>query len=404
MGSQGDGAALIDWRLARATANRLMASSPTTSPTEADEVVDELRRLADESVGHVAEHTGMRVPHPGPPTVVVDRPGWLDVNLDSFALNMKPMLDRMAASAGNPMLGVVSQVGSRVTGVELGALLAYISSRVLGQYEPFLPSVGAPERGNGTLLLVAPNIVAVERDLGVDPTDFRRWVCLHEETHRVQFNAVPWMREYTASLIRRLTTDAALDARVLATWGANLVRAVTELSRGKGVTLRDLITTDEQRRTLDSLTALMSLLEGHAEHVMDGVGPSVVPSVAEIRVAFQARRQRSGLDSLMRQLLGLEAKMRQYRDGEKFVTAVVTKVGMAGFNEVWTAPERLPTLAEIHDPAAWVTRVHGVHAGSRTKRVATEAAAPPTDPAAAPGEPGAAAAELPAPAGDGRRQ
>ncbi len=104
----------------------------------------------------------------------------------------------------------------------------------------------------------------------------------------------------------------------------------------------------------------MSLLEGHADYVMDGVGPGVVPTVEKIRAAFQERRTSArGLDALLRKLLGMEAKLRQYRDGEKFVRGVVDAVGMDGFNEVWSTPETLPSMAEVHDPDAWVARVHG---------------------------------------------
>jgi coenzyme F420 biosynthesis associated uncharacterized protein len=108
----------------------------------------------------------------------------------------------------------------------------------------------------------------------------------------------------------------------------------------------------------------MSLLEGHADYVMDGVGPEVVPSVAEIRRKFQQRRAgASRPDQILRRLLGLEAKMRQYRDGERFVRAVVERVGMAGFNRVWQSPDTLPRKAELTDPDAWISRIHGPRAG-----------------------------------------
>ena len=121
----------------------------------------------------------------------------------------------------------------------------------------------------------------------------------------------------------------------------------------------DLVSSPSQRTVMDRLTAVMSLLEGHADFVMDGVGPAVIPTVGDIRAAFQARRNSaSGLDQVLRRLLGLEAKMRQYADGVRFVRAVVDEVGMAGFNRVWESPQTLPSLLELHDPAAWVTRVH----------------------------------------------
>jgi coenzyme F420 biosynthesis associated uncharacterized protein len=294
--------------------------------------------------------------------VVVDRQRWLDVNVDAFEVQVQPLLDKIAASRTGQLAGAVSAVGRRATAFEVGFLLSFVGSRVLGQYEPFLPSIGGAADRHGTLLLVAPNVVAAERDMRLSPADFRRWVCLHEETHRVQFTAVPWMRDHVSGLVRKLLLATDVDPGVVVTWANNLARAAGDTVRGKGAfSLVDLITSPEQRLLMDQLTALMSVLEGHAEFVMDGVGPQVVPTVADIRVAFNARRAgRSSLDTLLRHLLGLEAKMRQYRDGERFVSTVVGQVGMAGFNEVWAAPANLPSLDELHDPSAWVARVHAV--------------------------------------------
>jgi coenzyme F420 biosynthesis associated uncharacterized protein len=144
----------------------------------------------------------------------------------------------------------------------------------------------------------------------------------------------------------------------------DLLRGIGEAARGGNVDLISLVLrSPEQRATMDRLTAVMSLLEGHAEHVMDGVGPGVVPTVVEIREAFQTRRANvSSLDQLLRRVLGMDAKMRQYRDGKKFVDAVIEQVGMAGFNRIWESPQTLPTLDEIHAPADWVARVHGAPA------------------------------------------
>jgi coenzyme F420 biosynthesis associated uncharacterized protein len=355
------GAAMVDWKLAAATAKRLMPAPPAMSPAEVHALVEELRRFAAESRGHVAELTGLRAPDDGSPVRVVDRHGWVEVNIDGFRAMTEPLLDKLAASR-TPGLGVISAVGRRITGVELGGLLAYIGTKILGQYEAFLPSVGAP--GYGTLLLVAPNIAAVERQLGVDPADFRRWVCLHEETHRVQFTAVPWLREHVAGEIRGLLDGADLDAAEFFRRMTDLLRGIGEAARGGNVDLISLVLrSPEQRATMDRLTAVMSLLEGHAEHVMDGVGPGVVPTVVEIREAFQTRRANvSSLDQLLRRVLGMDAKMRQYRDGKKFVDAVIEQVGMAGFNRIWESPQTLPTLDEIHAPADWVARVHGAPA------------------------------------------
>jgi coenzyme F420 biosynthesis associated uncharacterized protein len=116
----------------------------------------------------------------------------------------------------------------------------------------------------------------------------------------------------------------------------------------------------EQRAVLDRLTAVMSLLEGHADFVMDGVGPSVIPTVDAIRAKFTSRRAGGNpLDQLLKRLLGLDAKLRQYQDGAAFVRHVVDRVGMDGFNRIWTGPNTLPTKNEIANPDAWVSRLHG---------------------------------------------
>jgi coenzyme F420 biosynthesis associated uncharacterized protein len=188
------------------------------------------------------------------------------------------------------------------------------------------------------------------------------WVCLHEETHRVQFTAVPWMRQYLRDQITEFVDATETDTAVFV---ARLGEVVRSVIRGPGDehesrSLLDLVQSPAQRAVIDRVTAAMSLLEGHAEVVMDGVGPDVVPSVEKIRRKFQRRRASAkGLERTARRLLGLEAKMRQYRDGARFVRSVVDEVGMAGFNKVWESPETLPTLAEITDSVAWVRRVHG---------------------------------------------
>ena len=248
-------------------------------------------------------------------------------------------------------------LGSRISGAEVGGLLAFMSSRVLGQFDPFWDG---PAGEPGRLLLVAPNIVQVEQKLGVDPRDFRAWVCLHEETHRVQFTAVPWMRGHVRSLLDRFIEATDVGSEAMNRFLGDATDAVIKSVKGEGdVSLGSLFQNEEQRELVAQVTGVMSLLEGHADVVMDGVGPEVVPSVATIRRRFDQRRQGQGaLDRLLRRLLGLEAKMRQYRDGAAFVRGVEKQVGLEGFNAVWAEPANLPTAAEILDPDAWVRRVH----------------------------------------------
>jgi coenzyme F420 biosynthesis associated uncharacterized protein len=295
------------------------------------------------------------------PVLVVDRGAWVQANTDGLRKLIRPLLDKVREKRGDPG-PLAAAVGSRVTGAEVGTLLAYLSGKVLGQFDPYADQggdVGSPTAGR--LLLVAPNVVQVERELAVDPHDFRLWVCLHEETHRVQFTAVPWLRSYLLGEIAALLGGTEVDPQRLAEMLRDGAAQVTRMLRGGSeASLLDLVQTPEQREILERLTAVMSLLEGHADVVMDGVGPQFVPSVEEIRRKFNARRAGAGaLDQMVRKLLGLDAKLRQYKDGAAFVRGVVAKVGMEGFNVVWAGAEYLPDKAEIADPARWVARVHG---------------------------------------------
>ena len=203
---------------------------------------------------------------------------------------------------------------------------------------------------------MAPNIVHTEREIGADPTDFRLWVCLHEETHRVQFTAVPWMRDHLFAEIGKLAET--MEPSGLLDDGLGRIAEALKGARASGASLLDVVSTPEQKDLIDRLTGVMSLLEGHADVVMDGVGPRVIPSVASIRDRFNERRKGVGvLDKVLRRLLGLDAKMAQYRDGAAFVRHVVDEAGMEQFNAVWERPEHLPSKVEIKDPQAWMARV-----------------------------------------------
>jgi coenzyme F420 biosynthesis associated uncharacterized protein len=320
------------------------------TPAEAATIVADLRAAAASAVDPVASTSGLVAPDDAPPPLVVDRIGWISANVDSFRAMLEPVVDKLVAKKKMP--AATAAIGGKVTGAEMGGLLAFLATKVLGQYD--LAPGGTPR-----LLLVAPNIVATERRLDVDPTDFRRWVAMHEETHRVQFTAVPWLREHLVRESQGLAVDLAPTPEDLNRRLEALAKNLPDvLTSGEGIA--QILATPEQRARIAELTAVMSLLEGHADVVMDDVGPKVIPSVGEIRRKFDERRQGSvGIDRILRRLLGLEAKMRQYRDGAVFVRAVTDQVGRDGFNAVWSSPDTLPHAAEIVDPAAWVRRVHG---------------------------------------------
>jgi coenzyme F420 biosynthesis associated uncharacterized protein len=231
---------------------------------------------------------------------------------------------------------------------------------ILGQYDPFGPN-------GGELLLVYPNVIAVERQLRVLPADFRLWVCLHEVTHRVQFRANPWLVDHMSQALAVLTDDVSEDIAEMAGRLAGFVRNRRDGANGAApepnstgmIGFLRAVQSEPQRQALDRLLVLGTLLEGHADHVMDAVGPAVVPSVSIIRRRFDERRSRQQppLQRVVRALLGFDAKLSQYTRGKAFVDHVVSRVGMARFNTVWSSAETLPLPTEVDEPQRWIDRV-----------------------------------------------
>ena len=362
--------AVLDWAAAGAAAGAIAPPGPPLTRPEIEALVVDIRDAAVRAQGPVADTARMHVPGGQGVVLVVDRPGWARANARSFGALVDPVLEPALAkqasaraertgSAPRSVPPAVAAVSRAVNAAETGALLAFLATKVLGQYDLFGPA-------GGRLLLVAPNIAHVESEIGAVPADFRLWVCLHEETHRVQFGANPWFAAWFTEQVRELVADLLEDP------GASVERLLEGLGRlpelfrtpqagePPSMGLVDLIQTPEQREKLESLTAVMSLLEGHADVVMDEVGPLVVPTVNQIRARFDKRRQGLGpVDRVVRRLLGLEAKAAQYRDGAAFVRAVTAEVGTDGFNAVWSSPDTLPRRGELADASAWVARVHG---------------------------------------------
>ncbi|NVM95030.1 zinc-dependent metalloprotease [Arthrobacter sp. AETb3-4] len=372
-------ASLVNWELAARTAANLAPAGPSLNGAEIGRTVENLRFMAEKSVPHVHEISRLEAARDlrDSEVLVVDRASWAKANTQSFAVMMDPIMSALAAKQAAAGKNAVA-AGATVTGAQLGAVLAFLSSKVLGQYDPFAalavpqePAVpqeaseGAarPAASGGRLLLVAPNILTVERELKVDPDDFRLWVCLHEQTHRVQFAAAPWLRHHMLAEIEKLGGLLVGDTDKL---GERLLQAVRSLGGRKGDApgtpsrgaVLDLLQSPEQKAALSHVTAVMSLLEGHANVVMDGVDQSIVPTVRTIRQRFNSRgRDRGVIEKFIRNLMGLDAKMRQYSDGARFVRQVVAIAGMDGFNKVWTQAENLPTEPEIHEARLWVERM-----------------------------------------------
>jgi coenzyme F420 biosynthesis associated uncharacterized protein len=357
--------ALINWDLAASTAARLAPPGPILRSAEIGAAVDNLRLMADISVPHVHDITGLEAARDlrDSSVLVVDRASWAKANTQSFAVMLKPAMEKMLESRRGAMSPGALAVSGAITGSQLGAVLAFLSSKVLGQYDPFSALADdSTAPAGGRLLLVAPNIIQVERELNVAPEDFRLWVCLHEQTHRVQFAAAPWLRHHMLNEIDNLSAhllgnvDSLLE-RASAAARSLRDRTATGTSPGRGAIL-DLLQDPEEKAAISHLTAVMSLLEGHANVVMDAVDASLVPSVKTIRQRFNDRgKDRGVIEKFIRSLLGLDAKMRQYSDGARFVRAVVDVAGMDGFNKVWESVDHLPTEPEIHDAKLWLERM-----------------------------------------------
>ncbi|WP_304107638.1 zinc-dependent metalloprotease [Mycolicibacterium bacteremicum] len=346
--SQTNVGAAVDWAVAATVGVKLSRPGPATTDYTRGQAIAQLAESARTAELPVREVTHLNEGAEVPEARVVDRPQWVRAATESMRL--------MTGGSTDAPRGLAAAVTSKVTGAQTGAVLSFISGGILGQYDPF--------SGGGELLLVYPNVIAVERQLRVNPADFRLWVCLHEVTHRVQFRANPWLAEHMSSSLETLTGDGAdqvgdLVGR-LSEYVRNQRNGAAEEPNSTGVLgLLRAAQAEPQREALDRLLVLGTLLEGHAEHVMDAVGPAVVPSVATIRRRFDERRQRKQppLQRIIRTLLGFDAKLSQYTRGKVFVDEVVSRVGMDRFNVIWTDAETLPRPAEIEEPQRWIDRV-----------------------------------------------
>ena len=328
--------------LIRRASRGTMAKGPVVSAEYAAASVASLRELAQVATREITAVSLLEAPATHE-TVIVDRAGWVTSNLNALAVISEiGMEDTKDGEDGNPL-------ADRAGAIQTGLALGWASGKVLGQYE----ALADP----GRLLLVAPNIVQVAQTLDVDERDFQLWVCLHEETHRLQFGAVPWMQDHFIGLIKEMVGAEKLPG---SSYPWRIIRVINSLIRADDSSVIELVQSDDQVRIYRKIVALLTLLEGHADFVMDQGGPDLVPSVAEIRKKFEVRRDSN--KKLASRLLGMDEKLMQYRKGEAFVRSCVTEMGIADFNVVWAAPQNLPDMSEIENPAAWRTRILTHHA------------------------------------------
>lgn len=350
---------MVDWKLAAKLAGKIAPAGPKISAREIRSAVESMRYAASDSVDHVYAITGLEAAADlrDSEVVVIDRASWAQANSQTFELMIEPLAASSMGKRHDQLNGIQKLILQKAGATEVGAALSFLSTRVLGQYDPYAALVDGGPAG-GRLMIVAPNILQVEKELNVEPEDFRLWVCLHEQTHRVQFAVAPWLREYMRDAMNRLgdelgETSENVPARIIDA----LKEARGAKTKPRGV---ELLLSKQGRETMDQVTAVMSLLEGHANVVMDAVDASIVPSVKTIRRRFNRRGETQGfLVKFVSKLMNMDVKMQQYKNGQKFVQFIVDARGMDEFNRIWESPETLPTLAEIHNPQAWIDRVLG---------------------------------------------
>jgi|tagenome__1003787_1003787.scaffolds.fasta_scaffold20626169_2 coenzyme F420 biosynthesis associated uncharacterized protein len=351
---------MVDWSLARQLA-RLAANAGSTPPPLPE---TDFPRLVAESERHLTDYTGL-VPEGGIPAPErVDRATWAEVNVDSLGGLLGPVTDRLGGrfEGAGPFAGPLRTAAGATVAAECGLVLGYMSQRVLGQYELSLLEPERPPR----LLFVEPNLARAVRDLEIDADSFLRWIVLHEVTHVLQFAGVPWLRDHMGSLMREYLGTVEVRIERGAAGGLPSMpdmRALVERFREGGLVA--LVQTREQRDIFDRIQAVMSVIEGYSEHVMDAVGEKVLPAYEGLREAMERRRRsRSAPERVLQRMLGLDLKMRQYEQGKRFCDAVASRHGVAMLNRVWESPGAIPTLAEIEDPEAWVARIDGRRAAA----------------------------------------
>ncbi len=341
---------MIDWILAEKIAGYVAGESDAEPPR-----VD-LAPLAAESARRVIEYTGLTPARELPPPEGISRQEWIASNIASMRLLMDPVLEKAGQGLGPLRPAIQLGVGA-VLSAEVGVVLGYLGQRVLGQYELVLLDEAVADRPP-RLLFVMPNLGGAVKAFRAEETEFMTWVALHEVTHAVQFSGVPWLHAHLAGLVRELLSQAELridTRRRFRLPSRDEVRRVGRALRSGDMI--SILTNSTERETLNRVQAVMAVVEGHAEHVMDVVAPDLLPSLPKLRRALdERRRSQSGLSRILGRLLGMEMKLRQYERGKIFCDAVVRTAGPEGLQHVFSSPEALPTFAEIEDPAAWLRR------------------------------------------------
>lgn len=289
---------------------------------------------------------------------VVSRAEWVKTNVSTFAQLMGKIegnvLNEVVPQGAGIIKSSMAIANRAVATRQVGYLLGFIGQRVLGQYDLALLSAEATP---GRLVFVDENIRRIAVSLGVPLNPFRTWIALHETTHAFEFEAHPWLRPYLAGRLEKQLASFSSGMTLLSQDVLARLRR-TLRGRGSGEYWMEGLMSDEQRRDFREIQAVMSLLEGFGDYVMDEVGRSLVFEVERISARFHARReQRTGFERTMMRVTGLDLKMEQYKQGERFVAAVARARGAEALQTLWRGPETLPRPEEMERPALWLDRV-----------------------------------------------
>jgi coenzyme F420 biosynthesis associated uncharacterized protein len=349
---------LIDWDQARRFALRVSQWEQAGIPDRAARR-EQYTRLVERSEPLIAEYLNIHLPEPINRVYVVDRREWLEANFNSFAVVFAPveeLYERLGAKQSG-LGATLGQINGRLIGTQMGLLLGFLARRVLGQYDLSLLSPDPEVRG--ALYFVEPNIARVQTQLGLSDEDFRLWIALHEVTHVFEFEAYPWVREYFNDLLRQFLGQLSDQLSAL---GVGLPQLIGRLvgRQNSGQHWIERMLTPEQQQIFDKLQALMSLVEGYSNHIMNAIGGQLLPSFHDIEERVQQRQQsRPLIEEIFNRITGMDLKLAQYKQGEAFVNTVAARKGVAFINRVWERPEHLPTMAEIRDPHQWIARMGG---------------------------------------------
>jgi coenzyme F420 biosynthesis associated uncharacterized protein len=348
MGSEA--ARLADWAAAVAVGRRVAGPGMPVPPAERARMREDFAELVSFAEDRITDFTSLDPGGFRSRAWVMARSEWIRVNLGGLQRMLEPLAGRILAKQSGR-----GTFRRKALGVQAGALLGYVSRRVLGQYDAFLP----PD-DEGLLYFVGPNVAEVEQRFMLPPRDFRLWIAVHEVTHRVQFGAAPWLRSHIREQVDRYLGTISLESM---DFGRQLRRAIDEARSGtdlRGMGGLFLLLNDEQREIVRHVQGVMSMLEGHASFVMNEVSKDHVRDLARMRKALAERRRRAGgVERSFQRAIGFDKKIEQYDAGERFVREVVRDSGMEGFNRVWLAPDGLPTVEEIAEPSRWIARVAG---------------------------------------------